>query len=82
MCMQHTVFYLLYVNGNAQNGFFVKRYTAREAKNWRYALTQGQNRAVRSTQGGGVTLLYMIPIYWEVWGYRQHDFKIFKIKAP
>jgi len=47
-------FYLLYVNGNAQNGCFCCL-TVRSARGQKMAVrsTQGQNRAVRSSQGGG-----------------------------
>jgi len=46
-------FYLLCVDGNAQNGcvFFVKRYAVREAKKWSYTVRKA--KIVSTSKGGG-----------------------------
>jgi len=44
--------YLLYVNGNAKNGFLLLNGTQYASLKMEVCSTQGQNRAVRITQGG------------------------------
>ena len=48
-------FYLLFVNGNAQNGcfLFVKRYAVREAIKWRYAVRKAKIGRYAVRKGGG-----------------------------